>query len=184
MDISKINIRILCLLLFFTSQSMCAQKYFTRTGTTEFKASVDAFEPVEATSNSSSAILTNSGDFAAQVFINSFQFRVALMQEHFNENYMDSDSFPKATFRGKIQGFEGFDGSTMREYTLSGTLTIRGKTKKVTLPIRFTPNKGQWVLAGTFEVTAAEFGIEIPSIVRKKIAKNIRISIHYELSKK
>ncbi|WP_046759445.1 YceI family protein, partial [Kordia jejudonensis] len=105
----------------------------TKTGETDFKASVEAFEPVEAKSNSTTVILnTNSGEIAALLFIKSFHFKVALMEEHFNENYMDSDKFPKATFKGKLKDFNMSDvSSTAKEYKLSGTLTVRGKAKDV-----------------------------------------------------
>ena len=83
--IKTINL-IVCLTV---CQIAISQTYFTRTGLTKFKASVEAFEPVEAKNNSTTAILkTQTGDIAAQLFINAFKFRVKLMQEHFNENYM------------------------------------------------------------------------------------------------
>ena len=93
--------KIALILFLLISFSTFAQKYFTKTGNTQFKASVEAFEPVEATNNSTTAIINiNSGEIASLLFIKAFNFRVALMQEHFNENYMDSSTFPKATFKG------------------------------------------------------------------------------------
>ena len=90
-------------LFLLVSFSTFAQKYYTKTGNTKFKASVEAFEPVEATNNSTTAIINvTSGEIASLLFIKAFNFRVALMQEHFNENYMDSGTFPKATFKGLI----------------------------------------------------------------------------------
>ena len=80
-----------------------AQKYFTRTGTTQFEASEKVFEPVEATNKSTTAIFnTKTGAVATQVFMAGFQFKNALMQEHFNENYMDSHQYPKAVFLASI----------------------------------------------------------------------------------
>ena len=94
---------LICLLICQVSN---AQKYFTRTGTTQFEASEKAFEPVEAINKSTTAILNvKTGEVAAQVFIAGFQFKNALMQEHFNENYMDSCQYPKAIFKGKLKGF-------------------------------------------------------------------------------
>ena len=94
----------LLILFLFLSASVFAQKYYTKTGTTEFRASVKAFEPVAARNNSTSAVLdSKTGNIAALLFINAFHFKVGLMQEHFNENYMDSNRHPKAVFRGKIE---------------------------------------------------------------------------------
>ena len=85
----KLNLmkKVLFFLFFSVTISGASQTYFTRTGTTNFKASVTAFEPVEATNKSTTVILkTSTGAIAAQLFITAFQFRVALMQEHFNRS--------------------------------------------------------------------------------------------------
>jgi hypothetical protein len=166
--------------------SIQAQKYFTKTGTTDFKASVEAFEPVAATSKSTTAILnTADGSIAALLFMKSFHFEVALMEEHFNENYMDSDKFPKGTFRGKIVGFNFSDLSeTEREYTIKGTLNIRGIDKEVETVAKMKLVNGNVSLVSDFSVTPQEFGIEIPKIVRKKIAERINITLDYELVEK
>jgi len=175
--------KLILITLLFLGQSIFSQKYFTRTGETDFKASVEAFEPVEAKNNSTTVILVSeTGDVAAQLFISAFKFRVALMQEHFNENYMDSNKFPKATFRGKL---EGFDKENLKEeYTLSGTLTIRGKKKEISTMAKVSSEGESIKLTSKLSVVPQEFGIEIPNIVRKKIADKINISLNYELVEK
>ena len=166
-------------------QVALCQTYFTRTGFTEFKASVEAFEPVEAKNNSTTAILkTQTGDIAAQLFINAFKFRVALMQEHFNENYMDSDKFPKAVFRGKIKDFNFDQLSQEKEYDLSGTLTIRGVKKEVNTKATIKKEGEKILLSSNFTVLPKDFNIKIPSIVSKKIADKINITLNYELVEK
>jgi hypothetical protein len=173
---------IACLII---TQVALSQTYFTRTGLTEFKASVEAFEPVEAINNSTTAILkTQSGDIAAQLFINAFKFRVALMQEHFNENYMESNKYPKAVFRGKLNGFNFAEVSGEQEYDLVGTLTIRGVKKEVSTKAKVQKDGDQLVLTAAFSVEPQEFDIKIPSIVRKKIADKINITINYALVEK
>ena len=167
------------------TQAALSQTYFTRTGFTEFKASVEAFEPVEAKNNSTTAILkTQSGDIAAQLFINAFKFRVALMQEHFNENYMDSDKFPKAVFRGKLNNFNFSELSGEQEYDLVGSLTIRGIKKDISTKAKVKKEGDQLVLTAAFSVEPKDFDIEVPSIVRKKIAEKINITIDYALVEK
>jgi polyisoprenoid-binding protein YceI len=165
------------------SQIICAQKYFTRTGTTNFKASVATFEAIEATNKSTTVLLkTDTGDIAVQLFIAAFNFKVALMQEHFNENYMDSDKFPKATFRGKLKGFS--IDTLKREYPLLGTLTIRGIKKEIETTARVMITEGTIYITSNFTVKPQNFDIKIPSIVRKKIAESININLNYELVEK
>lgn len=177
--------KLIILAIVLISQSITAQKYFTRTGTTHFKASVEAFEPVEATNHSSTSILkVDTGDIAAQLFVNAFQFKVALMQEHFNENYMDSDSYPKATFRGKLGDFSIEKMKSQKEFPLNGILTIRGKKKEVNTIAKVSFQDNSIKLKANFPVKPQDFDIKIPSIVRKKIAEQINIAIHYELVEK
>lgn len=167
------------------SQTIVAQKYFTRTGETNFKASVEAFEPVEATNKSTTVILkTGTGDIASQLFLTAFKFKVALMQEHFNENYMDSDKYPKATFRGKLEGFSMDGLSSGKEFPLKGTLTVRGQKKEIDTKAMVTQKGDKLHLTTKFAVQPQDFGIDIPSVVRKKIAEKINITVNYELSEK
>lgn len=172
--------------MFFCSILVSAQKYYTKTGVTEFKASVEAFESVEAKNKSTTAILnTNTGEFAALLFIKSFHFDIALMQEHFNENYMDSDQFSKATFKGEIAAFN-LDELTKsdKNFTLKGILTVRGISKEVETIVRLKRIGSKIVLDSEFNVSPQDFNIEIPSIVRKKIAESIHLTLSYELVEK
>ena len=176
---------LLILICIVTSQIALSQTYFTRTGFTEFKASVKAFEPVEAKNNSTTVILkTKTGDLAAQLFITAFKFKVALMQEHFNENYMDSDKFPKAVFRGKLKNFDFNSLSDKQEYDLSGSLTVRGIKKEVNTKMTVKKTGDKIHLLSEITVKPQDFDIKIPSIVRKKIADKIIITINYELVEK
>jgi len=172
------------LLFLLLSQLVSAQKFITRNGVTEFKASVNAFEPVEAINNSTTAILTSDGTVASQLFISAFKFKVALMQEHFNENYMESDQYPKATFKGEISNFNSEEIDSSKEYFLKGILKIRDISKEVKIPVSMNKVGEVINLKGSFIVAPNDFDIEIPTIVRKKIADKIKISINYDFSKK
>ncbi len=178
--------KILILCFLFVAGSVSAQKYYTKTGETDFKASVEAFEPVEAKSNSTTVVLkTDSGDIAALLFMKSFHFKVALMEEHFNENYMDSDKFPKATFKGKLKDFNMSDlSSTAKEISLSGTLTVRGKAKDMQTTAMISKDGDKIIIKSKFSVKPQDFDIDIPSIVRNKIAKEINVTLNYELVEK
>jgi hypothetical protein len=176
---------ILLFALGLIGQLMYSQKYYTRTGSTHFNSSVATFEPVEAINNSTTVILdSNSGKMAAQLFVNAFQFKVALMQEHFNENYMDSDQYPKASFTGQLDNFDTTVQATPKSYTLSGVLKIRGVAKNIATIAKIRREGDTLILRANFSVKPEEFKIKIPSIVRKKIAKEIKITLKYELVKK
>lgn len=168
------------------SLSTQAQKYFTKNGQTHFKASVEAFEPVEAENTSTTVVLnTTNGQMAALIFVKAFHFDIALMEEHFNENYMDSDQYPKATFKGQIENFNLKDlKKEAKVYKLTGTLTIRGKEKQINSEIQVSKKDNKIELNSLVSVKPQEFGIEIPGIVKEKIAKNILIDSHYVLEKK
>lgn len=173
------------ILFLIISQTICAQKYYTRTGLTEFKASINAFEPVEAINNSSSIILKiNTGDIAALIPINAFKFKVTLMQEHFNENYMDSYKFPKATFKGKIKNFDKENFASKEKHLVQGVLTIRGISKNINTWAKISKKNDYIIIESNFSVKPENFGIKIPSVVRKKIADKINISLNYELKEK
>jgi len=177
--------KIVVLAFLFLSVSIVAQKYYTKTGKTQFKASVDAFEPVEATNNSTTAIInTASGDIASLLFVKAFNFRVALMQEHFNENYMDASKYPKATFKGTIIGFNFSEISDTKKYILKGILTIRGVEKEIETFALFSKKEDKLLMQASFEVQPASFNIKIPKNFRNKIARTITISLAYEFIEK
>ena len=171
--------------LLFISISAFSQKLYTKTGLTEFKASVKAFEPVEAKNNSTSAVLNvETGDIAALLFVKAFSFRVALMQEHFNENYMDSNTYPKATFKGKVADFNLEEIGSTKEYIIKGILTVRGVKKDIETTGTFTKSGDKLRLQASFSVKPQDFKIKIPGIVREKIAKTINVNLDYELIEK
>lgn len=175
----------LIIIILFTTIVCNAQKYFTRSGVTEFKASEKAFEPVEAINKTTTAIFNiNTREVVAQVFIASFEFKNALMQEHFNENYMESSSYPKAVFKGNIDNFSKDKLKTVSEFDLLGTLTVRGKEKTISIKVIVKEVNKKLIVTSNFMVKPEDFNIEIPSIVQEKIAKQIQISIKYELVEK
>lgn len=179
--------QLLSTLLVLMSLSISAQsKYFTKTGITDFKASVEAFEPVEATNRSTTVILnTSNGDIAALLFVKAFHFEIALMEEHFNENYMDSDKFPKATFKGRLEGFDMSKLSKeITELNLRGVLNVRGKDKTIETIAKLSNVDGKILLVADFSVVPQDFDIDIPKIVRKKIAERINVNLNYELVQK
>jgi polyisoprenoid-binding protein YceI len=128
----KKYILILSLTLGITSTIYSQDKYFTRTGTLSFYSETP-IENIEAENNQASAILDiQTGEIAVSAQMIGFEFEKALMQEHFNENYIESDKFPKATFKGKILNYSGApDDSETTEVTVEGVLTLHGVSKDI-----------------------------------------------------
>ncbi|RAJ16912.1 YceI family protein [Olleya aquimaris] len=168
--------------------SIAQDKYLTKTGQITFEASVPSFEEVKAKNEATTVILnTENGEFAALVFVKAFRFKNALMEEHFNENYAESDTYPKANFKGKISDFD-FDSlnTTNKKMLYSGTLEFHGKTNTLTdLPMTISKNEaGQIVLSGTFSVNVDDFDIEIPKVVSNKLSKTVDVAFSFTLKKK
>ncbi|MFH6990968.1 YceI family protein [Flavobacterium sp. FlaQc-48] len=176
---------IVLLLVIAANTAGFAQKLITKTGSIKFQASTPSYEEVAAENKSVSAVLEQStGDFAALVLIKGFRFKVALMEEHFNENYMESEKFSKATLKGKIEDFDSSKiTSTAKNFTLKGDLTIHGKTRPVTVIVKVSKAENGVNAVGSFEVKPEDFDIEIPSLVRKKISDKIKISYNFLLVK-
>ena len=173
--------------LFFT-QSIQAQKYFTRTGNIVFSSEAP-MEKIEASNQKATSVLdAKSGKMEFAVLIKAFQFEKALMQEHFNENYMESDKFPKALFKGAIVDMSKIDLSTDGSYAVKvkGDLTIHGETKEVETDGTIVVKDEKISATSTFEIEVADYKIEIPKVVRENIAKivTIDVKIDYELFKK
>jgi uncharacterized membrane protein len=173
-------------LLCGVSGSVSAQKYMTRTGKVTFFSSTPV-ENIEAFNNDVSSVIdSKTGDMAFIVPIKSFKFEKALMQEHFNENYMESDKFPKADFKGRITDLSNVDFSKDGNYSVkaTGKLTIHGVTREVSIPGTVTV-KGNSITANSkFRVKTADYGIKIPSMVANKIADQIEVTVNTILTQK
>ncbi|ABQ03204.1 YceI family protein [Flavobacterium johnsoniae] len=177
--------QMILLFLFAGLFQVSAQKYATKTGNLKFEASADSFEEVAAENKNTSAILdSGTGDVAVLALMKGFRFKVALMEEHFNENYVESDKFPKASFKGKIEDFDASKlSASSKPVKISGDLTLHGKTKKITVNSKIQKSDDKITITGSFEVKAEDFDIEIPKLVSKKIAEKIKVSFNLPLTK-
>ena len=170
---------ILLVLTLALGQVIYAQKYFTKTGTINFEASVPSFEEVKAKSATTTAIYdTSNQNIAALVLVKSFRFKVALMEEHFNENYAESDKYPKAKFQGKVIATKG------NQVQLKGTLNFHGVAKEIDVPATLDKNDGNYHLQSSFILKAEDYHIKIPKVVRKKIANDIHVDLDFTLQPK
>ncbi len=180
------SIIIILSFVFFAISNMIGQNtYFTKTATVNFfsKATV---EEISAVNKKATSILDKAtGNLEFSLLIKSFVFQKALMEEHFNENYMESDKFPKSTFKGSITNLTDVNFTKDGVYKVSstGTLTMHGVSKSVTTSGTITIKAGKISSAATFMVLLSDYNIVIPSVVKDKIAKDIKITVNcdYEL---
>ena len=176
----KYYLLLLLLLGLVGTQRVHAQsKYMTKTGRVSFFSS-SPIEDIEARNQQVAAVLDfGTGQLAFSLPVKGFVFKRTLMQEHFNENYMESDKFPKATFAGR---FVGFDATALaaagpHNVQVEGDLTLHGVTHHVQVPASVELKGGQLLALATFPVAPADYNIEIPLLVRNSIAKVISVSV-------
>ena len=175
---------IIVAICFLVGNMVFSQKMMTRAGEVRFEASMPAFEEIAGTNNTVSCILDETtGDFVALVLVKGFKFKSPLMEEHFNENYMESSKFPKATFKGKIANFDAKKLTTKSsEFELEGDLTIHGVTKKIKTKIALALNAGKISAKSLILVKPQDYNIEIPNLVKGKIAENAKVIINFVLA--
>jgi polyisoprenoid-binding protein YceI len=159
------------------------ERYFTKTGTIKFFASTD-LEDVEATNKIVTAVLDiKSGALQFSAPMKAFEFRKGLMQEHFNENYVESDKYPNSTFKGKITNNADINYSKPGSYdaNIEGDLTIHGVTRPISTKAKLNVS-GQTIEAQTsFNVLVADYKITIPSLVADKISKTVKTDVTIRL---
>jgi len=170
---------IVIVVLTLTAQMAIGQKYFSKTGKISFYSEAP-MEKIEAHNTTASTVLdASTGNLEWAVLIQGFKFEKALMQEHFNENYMESTTYPKAKFKGKIDNLSSVNFKKDGDYNVnvSGQLEIHGVTKPVTATGVISVKGGNISAKSKFSVAVADYGIEIPKVVAENIAKNVDINV-------
>lgn len=161
------------------TQAIHAQSYLTKNGKISFFSKTD-MENIDAVNNQVVSVITPStGSIAFSVLITGFQFKKALMQEHFNENYLESSKYPKASFKGTITDLSKVDFKKDGSYNVpvTGDLSIHNVTNKVTVP-GIIVIKGGKVSANTnFKVKLDDYKISVPKLVENNISKTIEIKV-------
>jgi hypothetical protein len=158
------------------------QKYFSKTGHIHF-ISVAPIETIQADNNNGYAVLdVGTGLIECAVLIKGFKFEKALMQQHFNENYLESDKYPKSVFKGTINMANiRLDVNQTYQVNVNGELTIRGITKPLVCPVKLSVQSGVISVATAFDVTIADYGIEVPGVVRGNISKTVKVTVNTDL---
>lgn len=180
--------RLITFVLFSTvsihgfSQSL----FMTRNGQVSF-FSKTPMENIEGTNNEvTSMIDTSKGDIVFAVLVKSFRFEKALMEEHFNENYLESTKFPKATFQGKFTNTQSINFTKDGTYTalVEGDLTMHGVKQHQTATGTITVTNGKISAVSTFTIKLADYKIERPSLVADKISETIEIRVNCQYEPK
>lgn len=173
----KISLAILAsLMIAFSTQ---AQKYYTKSGLVHFFSDAK-MEDIKADNNSASCVIdATSGAMEWSLLNKGFTFESAFMQEHFNENYMESDKYPKSTFKGSISNMSAINLKKDGSYTanVTGDLTMHGVTKNISTTASFTVSGGKISCSSKFYVKPSDYNINIPGDKKDSISNNIEITV-------
>jgi polyisoprenoid-binding protein YceI len=182
----RIFVFIIVVMLILTGvPASFAQKYSTRNGKISFYSETPA-EKIEAQNNQvNSALDISTGDFVFKTLIRGFEFSKALMQEHFNENYMESDKYPNSVFKGKVSNLKDINFNRDGRYNavVDGDLTIHGVTKKISVKGIFEIKGGTISGESKFNILIKDFDIKIPNTVVNNISETLEIKVSVELKK-
>lgn len=158
-------------------------KYFTKTGKITFTSKAP-LEDIEAKNKTAAAIIdTKTGAIQFSVLMKGFEFEKALMQEHFNENYVESDKYPKAEFKGAVVNNNNVNYTKDGTYAakVKGQLTMHGVTKDIEAPATIKVNNGKLEATSSFNIRLSEYKISIPSIVKDKVSNNVKVEVDTKL---
>jgi|SRR5215204_756678 len=154
-------------------------KFFTKSGRIEF-FSTASLEDIEASNRTATAVLdTRTGALQFSVLMRGFEFPKALMQEHFNENYVESHKYPKGEFKGTVVNNSDIKYDTPGTYpaTVKGKLTIHGVTRDVLATGTIKVDGDKLMAHSVFNIKLSDFNIKIPSAVKNKLSNNIKITV-------
>lgn len=168
----------LIFVLFLLPTMVWGQKYISDKAYVKFYSSAP-IEDIEAHNESATSVIDmETGKVAFSVKIKGFQFEKSLMQEHFNENYMDSDKYPKSTFSGQIKDWKNEPGK--RSVSVDGELMIHGVKKQVTIQGTIDVSEGRIKVESVFPVKLEDYKVKIPKAVFYNIAEEVEVTVKFE----
>jgi hypothetical protein len=172
--------RLILICLLFSTQ-LIAQQYYSKKGQVSFFSEAP-IENIEAVNKDVSAIIdSQSGGFAFRLKIQDFTFPNSLMQEHFNESYLESDKYPLSTFTGSIADISKLDLSSRQTLTVKGSLSIHGITQETEMVAYAQIINGELHISSIFDVVLEDYDIDIPKIMMYKIAEVIKVAVDIKL---
>lgn len=180
------NSRIVVIFLLiagFGARTKAQERYYTKNGEIIFLSKAP-LETITAVNRNATCVLdTKNGNLQLLVLLKGFTFPKALMQEHFNENYVESDKFPKSEFKGNVVNTADIDYSKNGQYTarVKGTLTLHGVTNQVDATGTISVTDGKIKLNSSFNIELSDYKIAVPGIVADKVSKTVKISVNCSL---
>lgn len=173
--------------LFLSSTfGLFAQKYVTKTGTVKFYSHTQ-LEDIKAENRKVISVLdSKTGDMEFTMLMKGFDFTNDLMEQHFNESYVESTKFPKASFKGKITDITKVDFTKDGTYTAAytGKMTIKDVTKDVTGTATFVVKGGKVSATSKIKIKPKDYNINIPATAAAKIAEEVEVDIIMDYTKK
>jgi len=173
---------LIALSAFLISSAGYSQNYMTKTGFIGFYSKT-SLEDIKAENNQMYAVLDPaSHHIAFAVLLKGFIFTKELMQEHFNENYVESDKYPKATFSGTCSGDMDLGKDGTYQVVIKGDLSLHGVTKPLETTAQLDVKKDEIKATSAFKLKPEDFNITIPAIVREKIASEMSVKVQIDLT--
>jgi polyisoprenoid-binding protein YceI len=171
-------------LITATALPSFAQKYLGKNAKVTFTSKAPLETIVGTTNTATMAIDTKSGVLAMSLLVKSFSFEKKLMQQHFNDNYMESNKFPKAEFRGNITNNSKINYNADGKYNVNaeGKLTIHGVAQQITTTGTVEVKAGKIIATCNFSVQVSDYGVAIPSVVKDKVSNTVNINVSGSLS--
>jgi len=175
----KVLYSIVAASMLMTIQVNAQSKYFTREGNVQFLSKAP-MEEINAVNRKVTSVLDiSTGQIEFSVLMKAFEFQKALMQEHFNENYVESDKYPKTVFKGTIDNASDIKWTTDGTYPVkvNGKMTLHGVTKDVSVPGTIEIKGGRILAKSTFNILIADYDIEIPKLVKDKVSESVKVDV-------
>ncbi|MEQ8903803.1 YceI family protein [Ekhidna sp.] len=170
--------KIILLIFMLVCLSGFSQRFKTSDSFVKFFSDAP-LEDIEADNESASSIIdVEKMAIVIVVPIKSFSFKKKLMQEHFNESYLESGKYPNATFKGKIEGWDGGNGSF--QANAKGTMEIHGVTKEVTIDGELIFENNQIIINTVFPILLSDYEIKIPKAVFYNIAEEVEVTAKFQ----
>jgi hypothetical protein len=169
--------------LIFFNGLQAQDKFYTKTGKIEFSSKAP-MEDIEAKNKTLAGLLdTKTGMLQFSVLMKGFEFPKALMQEHFNENYVESDKYPRGDFKGTITNNKDINYSVDGTYPaeVTGKLTLHGVTRDLKTKGSVKVENGKIETNATFNVLLSDYQIKIPSVVKEKLSNNIKVVVECKM---
>lgn len=155
-----------------------AQKYTAEKAFISFYSDAPLEDITAENKKATTLFNASTNDLVFSVPMKEFKFEKALMQEHFNEKYIESEKFPKSTFQGKVDGFDA-KKSGEQQVTAKGKLTIHGVTKDIDVPGTMEVSGNKINMKSKFMVKVADYNITVPQLVFQNIAEEVQVTIDF-----